>query len=52
MNNIYFLESSNHLILDKYLKKILDDNHVLNEELTIYDLEEINISEVIMDLDT
>ena len=52
MNNLYFIESDNHIILDKYVKEILKDNKIIEEELIRYDLEEVNISNVIMELNT
>jgi len=52
MNNLYFIESDNHIILDKYVKEILKDNKIIEEELIRYDLEEVNISDVIMELNT
>ena len=52
MNNLYFIESDNHIILDKYVKEILKDNKISIEELIRYDLDEVNISNVIMELNT
>ena len=52
MNNLYFIESDNHIILDKYVREILNDNKIDEEELIRYDLDEVNISDVIMELNT
>ena len=52
MNNLYFIESDNHIILDKYVREILNDNKIDEEELLRYDLDEVNISNVIMELNT
>lgn len=52
MNNIYFLENDNHLLLDMQVSDILKKNHIEEEKLITYDLQEVNIGNVIMDLDT
>ena len=51
MNNLYFLESDNNLLIDLKIKEILKK---LNKNIDIinYDMEEVNISNVIQELDT
>lgn len=52
MNNIYLLESDNYLLLDIKIDEILKQNHFKKEDLITYDLEEVNVSNAILDLDT
>ena len=51
MNNLYFLESDSNSLIDLKIKEILKK---LNKKCDIinYDMEEVNISDAIMDLDT
>ena len=52
MNNLYFIETEIKELLDTKVDEILKDNHLTRDNLVTYDLEEVNISEAIMDLDT
>ena len=52
MNNLYFIESDNHIILDKYVREILKENKFQEEDLIRYDLEECNILDVLTELNT
>ena len=52
MNNLYFIESDNHIILNKFLEDIVKDNKFNLDEVIKFDLSERNISEVITELDT
>ena len=52
MNNLYLIESDNHLLLDLQVDSILKEINLDKSKLITYDLEEVNISTVIMDLDT
>jgi len=52
MNNLYFIENDNHLILDKYVKEILKENNFSEDELIKYDLSVSNIYDVIVELNT
>ena len=52
MNNLYFIESDNHIILDKYVREIVSSNNFNLDELIRYDLTLTNISDVIMELNT
>ena len=52
MNNLYFIESDNHIILDKYVRGIVKDNNFNYDELIKYDLSECNIYDVIVELNT
>ena len=52
MNNLYFIESDNHIILNKFLEDIVKDNKFSLDEVIKFDLSERNISEVITELDT
>ena len=52
MHNIYFLESDNQKIIDEKVEEILKELKVSHDDLIIYDLEEVPISNAIMDLDT
>lgn len=51
MNNIYFLEGET-LLLNKKIEEILKENKQDKKNLITYDMEEVNISNAIMDLDT
>lgn len=52
MNNLYFIESDNHIILNKFLEDIVKDNKFNLDEVIKFDLSERNISDVITELDT
>ncbi len=52
MNNLYFIESDNHIILNTFLKQIVEENKFSMDEVIKFDLSERNISEVITELDT
>ncbi len=52
MNNLYFLEGESHKLLELKVKEILDNNHVPDSELITYDMDEVNVSDAILDLDT
>ena len=52
MNNLYLIESNNKEIIDIKVKDILDKNKLSNDNLICYDMEETNISDAIIDLDT
>ena len=49
MNNLYLIESDNPKVIDKKLSDLLKDK---KENLITYDMEEVNISTVINELDT
>jgi len=51
-NNLFLIESDNYKIISLELEKILKNNNLSKEELIRYDLDEVNISVVINDLDT
>ncbi len=52
MTNLYFIESDNHIILNKLLEDIVKENKFNLEDVIRFDLSERNISEVITELDT
>ncbi len=52
MNNLYLLESDNYLLLDNKVREILDEKHLNINQLITYDLEECNITDAIIELDT
>ena len=52
MNNIYFMESDNSTLIKMQIEKIIKDNKLSLSNLVSYDMEEVNISSAIMDLDT
>ena len=52
MNNLYFIETDNHEILDLKINEILKENNLTIDNLILYDLDENNISDAIIDLDT
>lgn len=52
MHNLYFIETNNHELLTMKVKEILARNHLSSENLITYDMEEVNISRAIIDLDT
>ena len=49
MNNLYLIIGENDTVINLKLKEILKDNY---DNLITYDMENINISNAIMDLDT
>ena len=52
MNNLYFIETDNFELLNMKVNEILKENHLSIDNLITYDMEEVNISVAIMDLDT
>lgn len=52
MTNLYFIESDNHIILNKILEDIVKENKFNLDDVIKFDLSERNISEVITELDT
>ena len=52
MTNLYFIESDNHIVLNKILEDIVKKNNFNLDEVIKFDLSERNISEVITELDT
>lgn len=52
MNNLYLIESDNHIILNKLLEDIVKENNFTLDEVIRFDISERNISEVITELDT
>ena len=52
MTNLYFIESDNHIILNKILEDIVKENKFNLADVIKFDLSERNISEVITELDT
>lgn len=48
----YIIESDNNIIINKEINKILKDNNLSKDNLITYNLEEKNIGDVVMDLDT
>lgn len=48
----YLLESEDSLSLQKEIKKITEKNHFKEEEITHYDLEEVELKSALEDLDT
>lgn len=52
MNNLYLIESTSHKAISLEIDKILEKYGFNRDKLITYDLDEINISDVINDLDT
>ncbi len=52
MNNLYLIESDNHIILNKLLEDIVKENNFNMDEVIRFDVSERNINEVITELDT
>ncbi len=52
MNNLYFIETDNLEILNIKLEEIINKNKLDINNLITYDMEESNISDAIIDLDT
>ena len=52
MNNLYFIETDNNDILDIKVKEILQKNKLDSCNLITYDMEEVNVADAIIDLDT
>ena len=52
MNNLYFIETDTKELLDIKVGEILKENKLTNDNLVTYDMEETNIANAIMDLDT
>lgn len=52
MNNLYVIETDNPQILTIKVNEILKENSLSLDNLIIYDMEEVNITDAIIDLDT
>ena len=52
MNNIYFIETDSYELLEIKVGEILKKNKLTITNLISYDMEETNISDAIIDLDT
>ena len=52
MNNLYLIETNVIELLDIKVNEILKDNKLSHDNLITYDMEETNISDAIVDLDT
>ena len=52
MNNLFFIETDKHELLDIKVNEILKENNLTRDNLITYDMEEVNISDAIIDLDT
>lgn len=52
MNNLYFIETNNPEILNLKVEEIIKNKKLDINNLIIYDMEEVNISDAIIDLDT
>ena len=52
MNNLYFIETDKYELLDIKVNEILKENNLTRDNLITYDMEEVNISDAIIDLDT
>lgn len=52
MHNVYLIESDNSLLINDKIQEIIQENKLENPSLITYDMEEVNISFAIQDLDT
>lgn len=52
MNNLYFIETDSYEVLEMKVKDILKENNLTIDNLITYDMEEVNVSDAIVDLDT
>ena len=52
MNNLYFIESSNYDLINIKVNEILSKYNLSRNDLIVYDMEECNISDAIINLDT
>lgn len=52
MNNLYFIETEIKELLDIKVDEILKENNLTRDNLITYDMEEVNIADAIIDLDT
>ena len=52
MNNLYLIETNNVYLLNLKINEILEKNNLSIDNLITYDMEEVNISDAIIDLDT
>ena len=52
MNNLFLIESTNEAIIKTLIDDILKKNKFNKDELITYDMEEVNVSDAIVDLDT
>ena len=47
MNNIYLIYGSENYLIKKELSKIIDNSNVMEDSIIIYNLDEVNVSNVI-----
>lgn len=52
MNNLYLIESDNYELIKLKINDIIKENNLSSDNLVTYDMEEVNILDAIMDLDT
>ena len=52
MTNLYFIETDNYELLNMKVSDILKQKNITSDNLIVYDMEEINVANAIMDLDT
>ncbi len=52
MNNLYFIETDIFELLEIKVNEILKENKLTTDNLISYDMEEVNVSDAIVDLDT
>ena len=52
MSNLYFIETDKHELLEIKVYDILKENDLTKDNLITYDMEEVNVSDAIIDLDT
>ena len=52
MNNLYLIENDNHLIVKNSVLDILKENKLSEDHLITYDMDEVNVYDAIIDLDT
>jgi DNA polymerase-3 subunit delta len=52
MNNIYLIENDSPSLLEMKIEEILNENNLSRESLVTYDMDEVDVSHAILDLDT
>lgn len=52
MSNLYFIETEYNDILNQKVDSILNENNLTRDNLIVYDMEEVNITAAILDLNT
>ena len=52
MSNLYLIETDKYELLDIKVNEILKENDLTRDNLITYDMEEVNVSDAIIDLDT